>query len=236
MLNKITIVFILIWLSASCKNNSVVEDSSSGNLELQETCDCFDGLGSSKNDKPVISFKFDNNKSISVCGYYDHELHDEGLIMSEFNIFDCNTGKSFVEYDAMQACRIIEAKDSVTLEELKFLPVGKDWSWDLIQIGEQKIYTNNNEITISPTKPKLAEITISNQQQLDFISSLKKNVGFGTNWEDDLGRLEVLSLIGNSEAWEILNHYEEFTDQDTDGAIAEQWSDAVATVVWIRNL
>ncbi len=35
--------------------------------------------------------------------------------------------------------------------------------------------------------------------------------------------------------WEILKNYEGFTGLPTDGALAEQWKDAVATVEWITE-
>jgi hypothetical protein len=53
--------------------------------------------------------------------------------------------------------------------------------------------------------------------------------------EDDLGRLEVLSIQGNEKAWKILKNYEKFTGEKADGALAEQWKDAVATVGWITG-
>jgi hypothetical protein len=64
---------------------------------------------------------------------------------------------------------------------------------------------------------------------------LKKGNGFGSEWESDLGKLEVLSLLGNNDAWEILKNYEDFTRDTTDGALSEQWEDAVATVKWIKE-
>ncbi len=35
----------------------------------------------------------------------------------------------------------------------------------------------------------------------------------------DLGKLEVLSLLGVDKAWEILENYEEFTGEKMDGAL-----------------
>jgi hypothetical protein len=198
-------------------------------------CKCFDGIGSTKTDKPVLISKFSNGNSVSVCGFFDKEMQEEGLIMSEFNIFNCETGEALVEYGAVQICRITEKKDSIIINELKYLPAGKKWAWELVQIGEQVITQNRRAITVSDLHPKLKKLEIDKNQQSEFLNSLKKGNGFGSTWETDIGKLEVLSLLGNNRAWDILKNYEEFTGEQTDGALAEQWKDAIANVEWIKG-
>ncbi len=64
---------------------------------------------------------------------------------------------------------------------------------------------------------------------------MKKGKGIGENWEKIIDFLETLSINGNEEAWNILKNYKSFTGQETDGAIAETWKDAIATVEWIKK-
>ena len=118
---------------------------------------------------------------------------------------------------------------------MKSFPIGENWKWKPIQIAEQVITTDLNEIKAFEIKPKYKPTYIKPKQQSDFLNSLKKGQGFGDNWVDDLGRLEVLSLLGNEKAWEILKNYSEYTGRQTDGEIAEQQEGAVNTVRWLTK-
>ena len=205
------------------------------NNQLKSECNCFKGIGSSEDDKPIIKSKFSNGTILTLCGYFDEEIQDEELTMSEFNIFNCETGKAIVEYGAMQTCYVEQKKDLIILKELKYLPIGENWDWQFIQIGRQEISLENGKIIVSNQIPELGEFRIDQTSQSKFLNSLEKGTGFGPEWESDLGRLEVLSLLGNADAWKILNNYEEFVGDKTDGALSEQWNDAVLTVEWIKK-
>tara|TARA_B110000114_G_C15026594_1_gene371209 strand:- start:356 stop:1126 length:771 start_codon:yes stop_codon:yes gene_type:complete len=205
------------------------------NERLESGCKCFNGIGSTERDKPILTSTFSNGASVSLCGFIDKEMHNEGLIMSEFNVFNCKNGNVLVGYGAVQICRIEEKQDALIIRELKYLPVGKNWNWELIQIGKQEITQNEGEIIVKNQIPELEKFAIDEVIQRQFLNSLKKGNGFGSEWESDLGKLEVLSLLGNNDAWEILKNYEDFTRDTTDGALSEQWKDAVATVKWIKE-
>lgn len=200
---------------------------------VEQSCDCYQGIGSIKGEKPILKSNFSNGKSLVTCGYYDEDSQTLELVMSEFNIFDCDTGQSLVEYDAIQICNIREAKDSLIIEELKFMPAGKNWSWELFQIGEQIISVQNQSLVVSGSTPKFEAATIEEAQQNEFLNSIKLGQGIGGDWEEELGRLEVLSLMGNDKAWEILTNYEQLKGERTDGALAEEWKNAIANVNWI---
>jgi len=239
----------------ACKNNSkskreaqIIETNTEGlpkattnhiidepNERLESDCKCFNGIGSTESDKPILTSTFSNGVSLGLCGFFDKEMQDEGLIMSEFNVFNCKNGNALVEYGAVQICRIEEKKDTLTIYELKYLPIGTNWNWELIQIAKQEILVAEGNLIAKPQIPELAKFTIDEVIQREFLNSLKKGNGFGSEWESDLGKLEVLSLLGNDVAWKILKNYEDFTGDKTDGALAEQWKDAVATVKWITE-
>jgi len=204
-------------------------------IDKEKTCQCYNGIGASEKDNPLLIFDFSNGKSVSICGFKDPDLQTTELNISEFNVFDCLSGKSYVEYGAMENCIIKTKKDTLIIQLLKFLPTGENWKWSSVQIAEQIITTDLNEIKVLKIKTKYQPTSIDNKLQSDFLRTLKRGQGFGNNWEDDLGRLEVLSLLRNEKAWEILKNYEDFTGEQTDGALAEQWKDAVATVGWITG-
>ena len=236
---KLLIVLFIILIS-SCKNRKPINDNLSKNKSKVEVtefvktdCKCFNGIGSSKGDTAILTMKFSNGQNISICGFLDKKM--EGIILSEFNVFDCNSGKSLTEYDATQICRIMEKSDTLIIQELKYLPTGKNWTWNLIQIGEQIITTEDKEILTAELLPKLEKFTIDDNDIQVFLNSLKKGSGHNSEWELEIGKLETLTLLGNEKAKSILENYEEFTGQKTDGALAETWKDAKATTQWIKK-
>ena len=218
-------------ISIVTKKTKIIETE----ISNDSYCKCFNGIGASDKDKPLLTFNFSNGKSVSVCGYKDPDLETKNLNISEFNVFDCSNGKSYAQYGALQNCIIITKKDTLIIQLMKSFPIGENWKWKPIQIAEQVITTDLNEIKAFEIKPKYKPTYIKPKQQSDFLNSLKKGQGFGGNWVDDLGKLEVLSLLGNEKAWGILKNYEEYIGEKTDGALAEQWKDAVATVSWITE-
>ncbi len=259
MTYKLTFILILSFFILSCgeknkkKNviSSAVEikedpainlkkaetESKQQNIEkeISKKCKCYNGIGSSDTDKPILTFEFSNGKSVSVCGYKNPDSKTDQLLISEFNVFDCLNGKQIVEYGAMENCLIKTEKDLVKIELLKYLPIGKNWKWESIKVAEQNITPDINELKTSELLADYSPTQIAKSQQEDFLSSLKKGQGFGENWEQDISKLEVLSLNGNDKAWEILKNYETFTGEQTDGALAEMWKESVATVKWLTD-
>ena len=239
MSSKITIILILSLFILSCgeKNNKKQTTNSLKKIEkvLTEKCKCYDGIGSSENDLPILTFAFSNGKSVSVCGYKNPDSKADELLISEFNVFDCLNGKQFVEYGAMENCLIKTGNDTIKIQLLRLLPVGEDWKWTSVEIAEQIITTDLNELKISELTTNYSPIEISNDQQSAFFNNLQKGQGFNENWEDILGKLEVLSLNGNEKAWKILKNYDDFTGFNPDGALSESWKAAIATVEWITN-
>lgn len=240
-MTKFNLTFIAFcFLIISCKDNNekgkierIVALPTIPKDKDEIFCNCFDGIGSSKGDTAIVEMTFSNGESISVCGFVDKQM--EGITISEFNVFECKTGKSLTEYDAMQICKIVEKKDTLIIQELKYLPTGKNWSWNLIQLGEQIITLNNGKLFISDISPKLEKFHIDERDAELFLNSLTRGTGYSSEWELQIGQLEVLALLGNKKATDILKNYEKFTGQETDGAVSETWKAATATVEWIKR-
>ena len=188
----------------------------------QKDCNCFNRIGSTAVDDPVLISHFSNGTSTFTCGFYDNEMREEGLIISEFNIFECESGNKLVEFEAVQICKLKESKDLITIALLKYLPSRTDWEWELIQTGEQVVYLENGHLVASELKPKFQKIVIEKARQKCFLKTISKGIGTGDNWEEELAKLELLSLIGNKRAWKILKNYEAFIKGQTNGALAEQ--------------
>ena len=118
---------------------------------------------------------------------------------------------------------------------LQYLPAGNNWTWKFIQIGKQIITCEKDLLKISSLIPQYSQVKIDSELENGFLKSLKKGKGFSEDWENEIGKLEILSLNGNEIAWEVLKNYEEFTGFKTDGAIAEDWKKAIANVEWING-
>lgn len=231
-MKKIIPIVLMFVMLFSCKEQQIIAKD---NLVSTSDCKCFDGIGSSKDDAPIITYKFKNNKSVNICGYIDKEMSEEYPIISEFNIFDCETGKSYVEYGALEICRIKQNDNELEIQQLRYLPVGKNWDWELIQIGEQTINPKGNSLYVSDLKPKLETYSIDSKEAATFLASIKTIKGYDANWEENIAKLEALSIIGNKEAWDILKNLENITGLKFDGALSEAWKSAIQNVNWINK-
>ncbi len=200
-------------------------------------CGCFNGIGSSESDKPSLTIKFRNGTTLSVCGYEQERISESEVLISEFNVFNCKTVEQLVEYGAVQNCIVKKDELGLTITELKYLPAGENWKWEQVKIGLQKIFVKENQLVVLDQKPAFEQVKIDETRTNSFIEQLRKIRGTGKidSPEEVLGRLEILALNDVKEAIEILNDFENYFNYQTDGAIAEQWKDAVASVKWIRK-
>jgi hypothetical protein len=80
---------------------------------------------------------------------------------------------------------------------------------------------------------------MSDFEQNEFINDIILNKDNGMQydweWEEIIGKLELLSLIKNQKALEILLNLEKITNYQLDGAFKEQYNDAVSNINWILN-
>lgn len=237
-INIILIIFIGTYLSCSSSSNGKVDDKKENKKKEQisisqiNTCNCFDGIGSRKGDAPISKFSFSNNQSIIICGYKEDE------IISEFDIFNCKDGTSISQYDATQNCQVRFKKDTIEIIEIKNLP-STNWEWELISIGKELIILKDSSIESLQQKPFFTSPKISKKEQKEFLDGIEINKNNGLqqdwDWEEILAKLEVLSLMQNQRAKQILFSIQEMTNYKFDGAIREQYKDAVATVEWMRK-
>ena len=80
---------------------------------------------------------------------------------------------------------------------------------------------------------------MSDFEQNEFINDIILNKDNGMQydweWEEIIGKLELLSLIKNEKALEILLNLEKITNYQLDGAFKEQYNDAISNINWILN-
>ena len=198
-------------------------------------CRCFKGIGSTDSDKPSLTIEFSNGTALSVCGYEQEKLGEDEVQISEFNVFNCKTGEQLTEYGAIQNCIVKKEELGLKITELKYLPAGENWKWEQVKIGLQQIFVKEHKLVVLDQKPAFEKVEIDEISADRFLMELRKMKGTRKldNPEEILGRLEFLSMNEIREAVDILYDFENYFAYQTDGAIAEQWKDAVATVKWI---
>tara|TARA_R110000850_G_scaffold107089_3_gene218514 strand:- start:192 stop:860 length:669 start_codon:yes stop_codon:yes gene_type:complete len=207
-------------------------------LTAQATsCGCFNGIGSTKGDKPNLTIALTDEVTFVVCGFELEKYNENEILISEFNIFNCQSGEALVEYDAVQTCKVLKNETGLQISELKLLPAGENWNWKQVKIGFQQVLVKEKKIVVQEQKPAFEKVVFNNTLVDSFISELHERKGTGKleNPEEILGRLEFLALNGIQEAKDILYDFENYFAFETDGAIAEQWGAAVATVKWANG-
>ncbi|MEZ4800890.1 MAG: hypothetical protein R2809_14160 [Flavobacteriales bacterium] len=202
-----------------------------------DDCKCFDGIGSASGDAPVLTFEFSNGQSIEVCGFVEEIYDANKILVSEFNVFNCKTGDILVEYGAVQTCLVQKGENELNITEMLYLPTGENWHWEEVKVGLQSITLKSDSLVVSEQISVYDPAKLSSTNVELFIQELRKLKGSGNleNPEEIIGRLEVLALSDYDEAFLILMDFENYFSYLTDGAIREQWTDAIATVEWLKK-
>ncbi len=203
----------------------------------ESNCKCFNGIGSSEGDNPSFTIEFKNGIILSVCGYELEKVAQNEIRITEFNVFNCKTGESLVEFGAVQTCNVKSDKNELIITELEYLPAGKNWKWKLIPIRKQIIKETGNDVVVLPFQKAFVRNDIDQAETEQFLKELEnlKGKGFNNDFENIIGKLEVLALNNNSIAENILINFEKYFNFELDGAYAEQWIDAKATLRWINK-
>ena len=224
---KSTFILILTFVFIGCKQKEINQktiNESSQKIEIVKDCKCYNGL----EEKPIKTYTFSNKNSISICGYEENNEY------SEFGIFDCKTEKLISSYDAIQTCKLNFENDKLYIVELDKLPTNDKWEWNDIKVAEEIITIKNKSIISLGAKPLKVEINISEKTQTEFLDLLETENYKKIDVEEILARLEILSIYGNERAKKKLFSIETDKNYILDGAYAEQYKDAIATIEW-RN-
>jgi len=237
---KPIISFLLLWvIFGSCGNTQITNTKKELTSENQvqkekletKTCTCFNGIGSAEGETPILSHSFSNDETIIICGYQEHEL------ISEFDLFNCKNGNSIARYGAVQLCHITSKKDTIEIIELKNLPAA-NWEMRLMPIGRELIVIADDAIASLGQQAHFKNPEISLEQQNEFLDDLDLNKNNGLqhdwDWEEILAKLEVLSLMKNKRAKKFLFNIQEITKYQFDGALSEQYKEALANVNWME--
>lgn len=191
-------------------------------------CSCSNGTGSGKSARPIFNYRFSNRMPVSVCG------DKVNGTITELNVLNCSTGEALVRHDATQRCRVDFNDDTLTIFELKNLPVNNRWELELVPISKEVIVVYDNGLKSLGQKPFFINPCIGAEQQEEFLDDieLNKNNGLQQNWswEKILTKLETLGLMGNQRAIKMLYNIEALTHFKFEGAVQLQYKQAIKNV------
>ena len=102
----------------------------------QAMCDCPKTIWAGT--KPDTIFFLANGKTIVLCGYKNPNI--KPTTFSEFILAVCGQDSIIDFWSAVMDCRLKVNKDTLLVEQLKYLPIGKDFKYQETVWTTEKIY------------------------------------------------------------------------------------------------
>ncbi len=200
-------------------------------------CGCYQGIGSEKNDTPILIATFNKGHVLSVCGFLNKSVSTNEVELSEFNVFNCNTGGSLVEFGALENCIVRFENSVLTIDKLSLLPAGDNWKWKYIIVGTQQLFEKGNDIVVTALIPNFKMVEIPQNRINSFFKEIEllKGKGYNDAFEEIIGKLEILSLDKNIQAYNILMDFDKYFGFKINGATREQLDEAISTINFVTN-
>ncbi|MDO6492406.1 MULTISPECIES: hypothetical protein [unclassified Cellulophaga] len=196
-MKRITLIIILLSISTYGQQNQCL-CSNGTELEL-------------KGVKPAMTFELANGETYNICGFVNSKISDNQLLISDFDIFNCKTDELLLE-SLSQNC-FVNFKDGVLeITEMGLLRFGNNWEYETVPLGHRKIYFDEDTIQNIIKRPDFKNHKIDQNQIDEFMLELE-NVA--KTYKDEelltkIEKLEVLALIDNEKAWEILLEFRSY--------------------------
>lgn len=202
---------ILLFLSLILFMNGYVIHAQSA------TCDC-DGT------KPDTIFRLSNNKSFLLCGGHRGVLRMNGnLTFNDFVLNVCGTQQEIDFSEGALAYLVRVEKDTLFVEEIGRLPVGKEFQYEETIWQVERFYFQNNKLarTISPV-PGIRKYSAAEIKTV--ISKYESSPQLSDKESSDLFyRLFVSTISGDVKA---NKYFFQFQDKfgPLDGVYAEEYN------------
>lgn len=171
-------------------------------------------------------------RSIAVCG--DRIIEGTDTVYSEFSLFECGNDTTLKEWGVLEPCRINMVKDTVYVNQLYFLPIGKNLAYSFEPFYIYKYWYQNNllhkkqSFNTALRKYSKAEIEEVFKQH----AKLKRG-----NVEENVNVADMLFwayVSGNKKAELYFNKIE--TDFGPfDGYISEEWHKIQNTYLFYKR-
>ena len=196
-----------------------------------KTCTCpKTDLADSKAD---TVFKLSNGKSIALCGYRNEE--SKPVNFSEFVLAVCGQDQIIDFWGATQTCFVKTKKDTLIVETLVNLPVGKNLSFKQVVWGTDRIYfkdqTAVKSYSVNKKTPKYNKANI-----LEVLKEFEAAKGSMDEKKMELtNKLFIAALSSSPTALKYFKQME-FKFGELDGAFAEEYHDLTAMLaLWDKQ-
>lgn len=210
---------------ASCESGRQMESTA----ELDPTCNCFSGPGSNTGDKP--NFVWDNGiNSLVVCGFLDYRANQNDAVMTEFSIFDGESGELVFWSDSLKYYRLIRHNDGILLCRVEYLPRDIGEPWQELEFSRELIGFVDGKVARTKPMVNIASIAVSNK----FIETFRDKVRAVVvdeaeylNTQEFMREALVCSISGDEFARDFLLHFESRLDIELSGSDAQSYADCI---------
>jgi hypothetical protein len=198
---------------------------------IRVSCDCpkteFAGT------KADTTFQLSNGKTIVLCGYKNPD--SKPTTFSEFILSVCGQDTIIDFWGAVLTCRLKVNKDTLLVDELQNLPIGKSFKFQETVWTTEKIYFSGQK-----TVRKLVvnrQIRKYNQDEIQLILKTYETakLGLDDSKMEIANQLFIATISGDKKARQ---YFKKFKDKfgTLDGAFAEEYSDlTVMLELWDRK-
>jgi hypothetical protein len=177
--------------------------------------------------KPDTIFNLSNNVSIALCGYRETEEVRGKILFSEFVLSVCGSKKIIDFWGAVKLCNVRALKDTLFVETLTELPIGKNMTYKKAIWTVERFYFIKSKLKRDlMVNPAISKYTS------DQISIVLKLYDQTKNQNSDktaelIDKLLISTISGSAKARNLLiNFRKKFTLLD--GHIFEQYDDAIS--------
>lgn len=185
------------------------------------------------NKTPDTTFRLSNNKSICLSGPRVSEFGTYAF--TEFTLTICGESKEIDFWDATTTCRVTTNKDSLIVEELVNLPVGRKFSSETTVWTREALYFKNDKI-----ERRLAVNRDIRKYNPDEINTVLKNYetakpGISDYTMTIANQLFMATISGSKTA---RDYFKGFTKKfpGLDGAFKEEYNDLAAMLeLWNKK-
>jgi hypothetical protein len=172
--------------------------------------------------KATTIFNLSSGNKIVLCGFKNSDN-----TFSEFVLSVCGESKIIDFWDATLTCRIETNKDTLLVQEIQNLPVGKKLEYQPTVWTTEKIYFSKEKVIRKLEVNK--KIGKYNQEQINKILKIYENAKPEINeWIMGIANnLFIASISGNKKAKQYLKDFEKKFGK-LDGAFAEEYKELLA--------
>lgn len=156
--------------------------------------------------KPDTAFHLTNGKTIVLCGYIQSGRNPSTY--SEFVLAVCGEDKIIDFWDAVLTCQLKVNKDTLLVEQVVNLPIGKNFKFQEAVWSTEKLYFNDQKIK----RELFVNRQIEKYSQNEIKQVLKEyktvKAGIDENKMEIANRLFIATISGDDSARQYLKEFE----------------------------